>query len=71
MNESKHYMFFTLTQNLNCMCVEKKHCPNYSNEEDGANGQVSKCETCGNVIDEQNIKLKKEKRFCSSMCAKR
>lgn len=53
------------------MCVEKKHCSNYLNEEDGANGQVSKCESCGNVIDEQNVKLKKEKRFCSSMCAKR
>ncbi|XP_029667471.1 polyhomeotic-like protein 2 isoform X1 [Formica exsecta] len=49
---------------------KKKHCSNYSNEEDGANGQVSKCESCGNAVDEQNVKLKKEKRFCSSMCAK-
>ncbi|XP_072753004.1 uncharacterized protein [Anoplolepis gracilipes] len=49
---------------------KKKHCPNYLNEEDGASGQINKCESCGNTVDEQNVKLKKEKRFCSSMCAK-
>lgn len=48
----------------------KKHIPNYPMEEDGTSGQVNKCESCGNTIDEQNIKLKKEKRFCSTMCAK-
>lgn len=49
----------------------KKHALSYTNEEDGTSGQVHKCENCGNAIDEQNIKLKKEKRFCSPMCAKR
>ena len=52
-------------------CVEKKHAPNYPNDEDINNVHVGKCEACGNLIDEQNIKFKKEKRFCSSSCAKR
>ncbi|KAF3429147.1 LOW QUALITY PROTEIN: hypothetical protein E2986_05179 [Frieseomelitta varia] len=49
----------------------KKHAPNYPNDEDVNNVHVGKCEACGNLIDEQNIKFKKEKRFCSSSCAKR
>ncbi|EZA51225.1 hypothetical protein DMN91_012652 [Ooceraea biroi] len=48
----------------------KKRTLSYSNEEDGTSGQVNKCENCGNALDEQNVKLKKEKRFCSSICAK-
>ncbi|PBC33398.1 transcription factor SPT20 homolog isoform X3 [Apis cerana] len=48
----------------------KKHAPNYSNDEDINNVQIGKCEACGNSVDEQNTKFKKEKRFCSSDCAK-
>ncbi|EFN76859.1 Polyhomeotic-like protein 2 [Harpegnathos saltator] len=48
----------------------KKHIPNYPSEEDGSSRSTSKCENCDKIIDEQNIKLKKEKRFCSSLCAK-
>lgn len=32
--------------------------------------QGGKCEACGNTLDEQNVKLKKDKRFCSNICAK-
>lgn len=50
----------------------KKHAPNYTNDDYGnAIGTIGKCETCGNTLDEQNMKLKKDKRFCSSVCAKR
>ncbi|XP_043257079.1 polyhomeotic-proximal chromatin protein-like isoform X3 [Colletes gigas] len=48
----------------------KKHAPNYPSDEDGSNAQSGKCESCGTLVDEQNIKFKKEKRFCSSGCAK-
>ena len=48
----------------------KKHAPNYPSDEDGNNSQNGKCETCGNLMDEQSMKFKKEKRFCSSGCAK-
>ncbi|XP_018407327.1 PREDICTED: polyhomeotic-like protein 2 isoform X1 [Cyphomyrmex costatus] len=48
----------------------KKLCSTYSIEDDGTSDQDSKCENCGNTLDEQNVRLKKEKRFCSSICAK-
>ncbi|XP_032683181.1 polyhomeotic-like protein 2 isoform X2 [Odontomachus brunneus] len=48
----------------------KKHIPNYPSEEDESSKTTSKCENCDKIIDDQNIKLKKEKRFCSSLCAK-
>ncbi|CAD6213217.1 GSCOCG00003970001-RA-CDS, partial [Cotesia congregata] len=44
----------------------KKHTANYSNE----NETMSKCEACGNNFDEHTSKFKKDKRFCSSICAK-
>ncbi|XP_011313953.1 polyhomeotic-like protein 1 isoform X1 [Fopius arisanus] len=47
----------------------KKHAGNFSNDVD-SNGTSGKCETCGIILDEHNIKFKKDKRFCSSVCAK-
>lgn len=46
----------------------KKHAPNYVNDENVKSG---KCEACGNNLDENNVKLRKDKRFCSAICAKR
>ena len=46
----------------------KKNSVNYST--DGDQGLHGKCEACGNVLDEQNMKVKKDKRFCSTICAK-
>lgn len=51
--------------------IGKKHAPNYPSDEDGNNVSTGKCEACGNLVDDQNTKFKKEKRFCSSGCAKR
>lgn len=66
---------FAVRYKMNHMCllcmVGKKHAPNYPNDEDVNNVQMGKCEACGNLVDEQNTKFKKEKRFCSSSCAKR
>lgn len=56
---------------LDKMCtfsIGKKHAPNYGNDENAKSG---KCESCGNNLDENNVKLRKDKRFCSTICAKR
>ncbi|XP_015124708.1 polyhomeotic-like protein 1 isoform X2 [Diachasma alloeum] len=47
----------------------KKHAGNFSNDGD-SNGTSGNCEACGTVLDEHNIKFKKDKRFCSAVCAK-
>ncbi|XP_063986929.1 polyhomeotic-like protein 1 isoform X2 [Diachasmimorpha longicaudata] len=47
----------------------KKHAGNFSNDGD-SNGTSGKCEACATVLDEHNTKFKKDKRFCSSVCAK-
>lgn len=49
--------------------LEKKHASNYPNDENAENMPTGKCETCGKQLDDQ--KFKKDKRFCSSICAKR
>lgn len=52
--------------------LEKKHAPNYQNDQAINGTQVLKCENCGNALDEQGGgKIRKDKRFCSTSCAKR
>ncbi|OXU20022.1 hypothetical protein TSAR_004280 [Trichomalopsis sarcophagae] len=47
---------------------KRKKNVNYNIDGDGVQG--GKCEACGNTLDETNVKLKKDKRFCSTICAK-
>ncbi|XP_034947766.1 polyhomeotic-proximal chromatin protein-like isoform X3 [Chelonus insularis] len=49
---------------------KKKHTASHSNELEANNTTSGKCEACGNTFDEHTTKFKKDKRYCSSICAK-
>lgn len=59
-NEKSYSLFYFI--------LEKKPTSNHSN--DSSDSTPGKCESCGIPLDD-NIKFKKDKRYCSSVCSKR